>query len=519
MTAEVLIAVDAGTSVIKAVAFDLSGRQIAQASRRNVYRSTDGGGAVQDMARTWADTAAVLRELSDRIANLPDRAIGLGVTGQGDGTWLIDRAGQPIHDAWLWFDARAAKDAEAINASDEIDLIYETTGTGVNVCQMRSQLRCMQRTSPDVIAAAVTALHCKDWLYLNLTGARATDPTEGVFTFGDFRTGEYSDAVIDALQLTDCKRLLPPIIDGAAQTHPLSASAAAQIGLRAGLPVSLSYIDIACAGLGAGLCDPNGAVGLSVLGSTGCHMRYVPNAAGVHLNSDRSGYTLPLPKGAFAQLQTNMAATLNIDWALGLMTQMAQLSGLGSVPSDILTRLDDPVFEARSGAAIYHPYISAAGERGPFNNSNARASFTGMDTETQWVDLLRAVYDGLALAARDCYGYMGDMPSEIRATGGGARSKTLQKLIAAATRAQVRTVDQDEAGAAGAAMIAGLALGVFASTEEATKKWVHPHMSDPIAPDPSLANSFDAMFEAYVTTRHTMTPVWHAQTQMRKVML
>ena len=126
------------------------------------------------------------------MAGLGERALALAVTGQGDGTWLIDANGEPVHDGWLWLDARAAAEAREIEASAGIDTIYRTTATGVNVCQMRTHLRWMKRHAPDLLGRASTAMHCKDWLYFRLTGVRATDPTEGLFSFGDFRTRTYS---------------------------------------------------------------------------------------------------------------------------------------------------------------------------------------------------------------------------------------------------------------------------------------------------------------------------------------
>lgn len=515
MSQDLLIGIDAGTSVIKAVAFDLDGRQVAVASRRNSYVTRPDGGVEQDMARTWDDTAAVLRALGDRVPGLAQRAIGLGVTGQGDGTWLADASGAPVHDAWLWLDARAAQEAARLQSGPTIDTIYRHTGTGVNTCQMRSHLAWMQRHAPDLLARAATAYHCKDWLYLNLTGISATDPTEGVFTFGDIRTRDYSAEVLEALGLTDLRRLLPPILDGAVQTHALTPEAAQATGLKAGLPVSLGYIDIACTALGAGLYDPQAQAGLSILGSTGAHLRFVPDLSGVTLNPDHTGYTLALPGPAFAQLQTNMAATLNIDWALGLMAQILESAGVTPDPAALLAGLDAQVLSARPGAALFHPYISAAGERGPFTDPSARASLTGLDQSTRWADILRAVCDGLALAARDCYAAMGPMPSEVRLSGGAARSNALQQLLAAALGVPVRAVAQDEAGAAGAVMIAALALGVFPDADSATRAWVRPLLQDPRQPDPALIPVYDHLFDAYLATRQALPSAWAAQAALR----
>ena len=108
----ILIGIDAGTSVIKSVAFTTTGEQIAAAAIPNRYQTFPDGGAEQDMARTWADTAATLKQLTEKIPNLRDRLIAISVTGQGDGMWLIDKAGEPVAPAWLWLDARAAAIAE-----------------------------------------------------------------------------------------------------------------------------------------------------------------------------------------------------------------------------------------------------------------------------------------------------------------------------------------------------------------------------------------------------------------------
>ena len=72
----------------------------------------------------------------------------------------------------------------------------------------------MERTAPELLDRAEVALHCKDWLYLKLTGVRATDPSEASWTFGDFRTRAYDDAVIEALGLSRRRGLLPEIVDG-----------------------------------------------------------------------------------------------------------------------------------------------------------------------------------------------------------------------------------------------------------------------------------------------------------------
>jgi len=509
MARDLILAIDAGTSVIKVLAFDLDGNEVAAASRPNAYRTSPGGAVDQDMARTWHDTIAVLHELTESNAGVASRAAALAVTGQGDGTWLVDKAGEPVAPAWLWLDSRAAGLVEEKAASGVRHRMYEHTGCGLNACNQSSQLAWMERHTPEVLDRAVTAQHCKDWLYFGLTGQRATDVTEGVFTFGDFRTRRYVPEILDWMDIAKRRHLLPDLVDGTRTTHALTSAAAAATGLPTGLPVSLGSVDVACSSLGAGLYEPGRNVGCSIVGSTGMNMRFVPNAKDMTLAPEPGGYTMAFPvDGAIAQMQSTMAATINIDWIVEIGRDAARALGHEVDRKDALKALDARVLDANPNLEIYHPYILEAGERGPFTNANARAQFIGLTHRTNFIDLVRAVYDGLVLAARDCYAAMGPLPEEIRIAGGAARSKALKVLLASALGVPVRESVREESGAAGAAMMAAIAIGAIPDMASAVDKWVTPSLRGIVQLDPALKARYDQLFPIYVKARQAMPPVW-----------
>ena len=509
MTRGVLIGIDAGTSVLKAVAFTLDGRQLDSFDIPNRYETLPNGGVEQDMTRTWADCAACLRGLVEKLPDLAKRTAAIAVTGQGDGTWLINGAGEPVAPGWLWLDSRTASFVEAFRASPAGRRHYETTGCGLNACQQGPHLAWMMRHSPEILARAATGFHCKDWLYFKLTGERATDPSEGLFTFGDYRKRAYSEDVIEALGLSSHRSLIPPIVDATAQQHTLSVDAANATGLMAGTPVALGYVDVVCTALGGGLYDPAAACGCTIIGSTGMHMRYAGEAAHVSLNAQSTGYTMAFPvPGHYAQMQSNMASTLNIDWLLDLTRDVLAQNGLKTSRQDLLKGLDTLVAGAKPAELLYHPYISEAGERGPIVDPAARASFIGLSTRHGYADMMRAVFEGLAFAARDCYRAMGTIPAEVRLTGGAARSNTLRAIIGAVLGADVRTSSRAEAGAAGAAMIAAVGAGHYKNMANCVAGWVTPSLSPSEAPDPELCKIYDATFPAYVASREALAPVW-----------
>lgn len=508
MSQDILIGIDAGTSVIKSVAFDLTGRQIAVASTPNRYTSRSDGAAFQSLATTWKDCAATLRLLGDKVPDLARRTCAIAVTGQGDGTWLAGKDNAPVTDGWLWLDARSAPTVDRLSVQETDRARFEATGTGLNCCQMGSQLAHMLATNPDYLDQAEVALHAKDWLYLNLTGVRATDPSEACFTFGNFRTGTYDDAVIAALGLSAHRHLLPDIIDGTRMTDPLNSDAASQTGLLAGTPVVLGFVDVVCTGLGAGIFTGAENVGCTILGSTGMHMK-ARRAENVVLNAESTGYVMLLPiPGMVAQLQTNMAATLNIDWLMKVAADLLAEFGQTTEHSALIRHIDNWLGQSKPAGLMYHPYISEAGERGPFINTAARASFMGLGSSHRFPDMVRAIVEGLAMASRDCYSAMGELPSEIRLSGGAAKSAALRNIMSSALKTSIRCSQREEAGAAGAAMMAAVSVGVYPDMTACIDDWVRPLLSEAERPDASLGARYDTLFEAYQTQRSTSGPVW-----------
>jgi len=515
-TRDVIVGIDAGTSLIKTVAFTREGRQLGSFSLPNVYRTADRDRVEQDMSRTWDDTVAALRGLAASVPDLQARVAAIAVTGQGDGTWLIDDEGRPVAPALLWLDSRAARLVEEIRASPQNAALYRRTGSGLNACQQGPQLAWLQANAPECVSRAATAFHCKDWLYFRLTGMRATDPSEVAFSYGNFRTRRYDPETARLIGIADLARLVPCVVDGASVTHPLGAAGASETGLPAGVPVSLGYVDVVCNALGAGLYDPAPEVGCTIIGSTGMHMRLASTADAVTLNAEATGYTMPFPvPGHYAQMQSNMAATLNIDWLLDLALGVLASEGVTRSRADLIRRLDERVMQARPGEVVFHPFISDAGERGPFVAHDACAQFLGLRSRHGYWDLMRAVMEGLALAARDCYAAMGALPRDVRITGGAARSRALGAILGAALGSNVRVCNREETGAAGAAMIAAVATGWYPDMAACADDWVTPHLGEPKAPDASLAARYERMFPAYVEARLAARPLWKRLAALR----
>ena len=515
MPNDIIISIDAGTSVIKSIAFDRNGSSIATASRPNAYHKSADGGIEQHILTTWKNT---LVTLTDLVQQIPDasKVTALGITGQGDGTWLVDRDNTPVGDALLWLDTRAAKVVDEFGIRGARASAYQFTGTALNSCNQSAQLAWLKREQPERVKQADCALHCKDWLYLNLTGERVTDVSEGVFTFGNFRTREYADEVIEAFDLNDCRRLLPVMIDGTQQTHPLIPSVAKSIGLPAGIPVALGGVDVLCAALGSGIIQDEYDVGCSVIGTTGMHIKIAGDASNITLADDVAGYTMVIPglADSVLRIHSNMSATLNLDWLADRVVESAMLFGVDAKVQKSLLVIDNAAESAPHGNLFFLPYIEA-GERGPFLNADARAQFSGLHRDISIGQMARAVYEGLAFATRHCYQALGNMPQEVRPVGGGARSSFLRQTLANVLNTRIRVNNYDEPGAIGAAMIAAVATGRFTDIREACHSWAEPNLGSAQTPDANLRTHYDRLFDAYLAAVDSAPPVWAALANAR----
>ena len=291
--------------------------------------------------------------------------------------------------------------------------------------------------------------------------------------------------------------LLPELIDGSRHYGKLTSAAAAATGLPDGLPVVLGPVDILCTGLGGGMYERDANVGFTIIGSTGIHMRTYHSLAEITLH-DQAGYIMPfVAPGTWAGMMSNMAATLNIDWMVACVEQLLGDFGVTTDRKELLLQLDRKAGAAEAGKLLYHPYIFESGERGPFVNPQARAQFLGLTAQANLYDLMRAVYDSLGLAARDCYEGLGHRPDEVRVGGGAMRSQTIQTIVASALEVPLQLVEQEEAGAAGAAMVACLSLGHDTDVAAVCQRWVTPKFGTRVEPNPELSALYNKLLPVY----------------------
>ena len=486
------ICVDVGTSVIKAVAFNDRGTEIALARQETEVLRPAPGFSEQDMYSVWDAAAFTIRTVIHQLTE-PVRLISL--TAQGDGCWLVDADGHPTGPAILWNDARAATIVDRWRESGILKEAFHRNGSQTFAGLPNGIFTWLRQHDPDRLERSHKSLCCNGWIFYNLTRRMAIDESDAAVPFFDIRERRYSPELLHLYGLEWAERLLPDVLAHDQRLDQLHSTAATELGLPAGLPVVMSPYDVASTAIGVGTVSDGQAC--SILGTTLCTEIVMSH---INLEKEPSGLTLPFgPPGLYLRAVPTLAGSEVIHWAVRQL-------GLGD-PSD-LSRLAANVAPGADGLCFL-PYFSPAGERVPFLNTGARGTLFGLSFEHGREHIARAVLEGLSLVIRDCFQAAQETPSPPQVCGlcgGGANSDVWCQLIAdvAGTRT-FRLVDQ-EVGAKGAFIVGLVAVGKEADFPNAAKNYVR--IRDEFEPDKERHARYDELFEQFLAIRESTLPVW-----------
>ena len=174
---------------------------------------------------------------------------GVGVTGQGDGLWPIDKDGNPVRNAILWNDTRSKViDFEGMDALN--DAVRQEFTNAVYAGSVAALLKWMKLYEPHDYSRIRWALHCKDWLNYKLTGKVYTDFTDASTTLFNIKKGEFSQKILDVLGIPECRDILPEVVESTRVIGHISREVSELTGICEGTPVIEGAIDVCTVALG-----------------------------------------------------------------------------------------------------------------------------------------------------------------------------------------------------------------------------------------------------------------------------
>ncbi|MDP8901845.1 MAG: xylulokinase [Actinomycetota bacterium] len=479
-----LLGLDLGTGSAKALLLAEDGAVLGEGSAPYPVRSPRPGWAESGPEDWWNAVAAAAR---DAVSGRGAEVTALGLAGQMHGVVLSDEGGSPLRPAVLWADSRSSDELDAYHELDA-DLRRGLANPPA-VGMAGPSLLWLRRHEPQAYGSARWAFQPKDWLRLRLTGETASEPSDASATLlYDLVSDRWSYPVVEALGLRP--DLLAPLVPSGEAAGELVPSAAEELGLRAGLPVAAGAADTAAAMLGCGLLGP-GPVQLTV--GTGAQIfsakrRPVP---------DSNGRT-HLYRAATPDLWYSMAAVQNAGLALEWARKL-----LGASWEEVY----DEAFSVPPGAGgvSFLPYLS--GERTPWFDPAARGAWTGLGLEHARGHLLRAALEGVAFALREGLEALeaaGTDAPELRLAGGGSgggAGEPWRQLLADVLDRPLHLLPDGVApvaSARGAALLAGLASGVYRTRGETLD--LAPGTGRTVAPGeqaPLYGDAYERYLELY----------------------
>lgn len=486
-----LLGIDKGTSVIKSVVFDDKGAAVGIAQRRVKVLQPKPGWHEEDATVTWSLCVETIREALANAGISGADIAAIGIAGHMGGAWLVDEHGGPVRNAICWPDERAQADQLKIEEAGLMKEAFAISGNGLMPGITAVLLGWLTKHEPDSLSRTRAVLCAKDYLRLRLTGRMATDPSDVSFVPGDIDGRTHSRRVLEICGAVDWFGKMPEILPSGDIAGDVTAEAAAATGLRAGTPVVTGLGDASANALGVGAIRPGSA--LTVLG-TSCLNSLVMDRA--ERAPEGLGFLFAMPLDRYVRILPNTSGAISFDWFLDRFG--APLTPQGSPDFSALEAKAKAVPRG-AGGAVFIPYVNGAGVLAPFYDPLARGSFFGVGSHTSYDHLLRAVYEALCFATRDCFAAMSVQPKSLVLTGGGGKSAFWAQMFADVCGLPIEIAAAEESGALGVALLAGVAAGIWPDIETAAAATAR--VAARYEPDPVAVGEYDGWFELYRQTR------------------
>jgi xylulokinase len=449
------IGIDTSTTATKALLMDESGQVLGVASSAYSYEIPQPLWSEQDPLLWWRATVASIRQMLADTGVDSTAIRGIGLAGQMHGLVLLDEKGEVLRPAILWNDQRTGSQCDAIRFKLGRERLIQITGNDALTGFTAPKILWVQEHEPEIWERARHILLPKDYVRFKLTGEYAIDRADGAGTIlFNLAKRDWSAEMLAALDIPS--GYLPKTHEGTDITGTLLPAVAQEIGLPAGIPVFGGGGDQAAAAVGTGAVKA-GIVSLS-LGTSGVVFATTDTPA-IEPDGRLHAFCHSVP-GKWHLMGVMLSAAGSLRWHRDTFA-----------PGTDYDRLLKPAAEVPAGSdgLFFLPYLT--GERTPHPDPLARGAFVGLTVRHKFPHLTRAVLEGVSFGLRDSFDLIKSAGlkdiSQVRVTGGGARSPLWRQILADVFGAEIVTINVEEGAAYGAAILAGTGSGVFRSVESA----------------------------------------------------
>jgi xylulokinase len=458
------LGLDVGTTRCKAALFDEGGNSLGSASREYGYRSVVSGWAEQDPEEVWEAVLAVLLEV---LRGAPQKPVALSVSAQGEAVIFLDEAGKVLRPAILGMDMRAQKESAELEAHFGKEWLLQTAGVPVHPLTSAAKILWVRHHEPDIFRRSRKILCYEDFLFLRLGGIPVIDHSMACKTMlFDRNAKRWSTEILAYLGLTE--ENLASCVPSGTVIGTIREDLASILGLSEDLKLVAGGHDQCCAALGAGSTQEtvafDNAGTAEVFG-----IPVMDKAVVLRIHPlTFSCYSHVLP-GKFLLATLNQTAGLFLRWYRDTLGKCLVEREKDRDPYAVLMERVSP----KPASVLALPHLVGSGT--PWIDAASKAAFVGMTLATGEGDILRAILEGVVFEQKisvDLFEAQGITFEEIRVTGGCSRSPLWLQIRADIFGKAVKTLEYEDASVLGAAILAAVGEGVYASPEEAAKEMV-----------------------------------------------
>jgi xylulokinase len=487
-----LLGIDVGTTGAKAVLVNAAGKVVASSTHEYPLHTPRPGWAEQDPADWWKATVAAIRDVIAESEVKPEEVRGLGLSGQQHGSVFLDGEAQVLREALIWCDQRTAAQCDWIHETVGFEKVVEETLNPVLTGFQAPKIVWLRDNEPDLYEKLRMVLLPKDYVRYRLTGEYATEVSDAAGTsLLNVGRRQWSEAMLSGLGLTE--DMLPKVYESPVASAAICRTAAGETGLPVGLPVAGGGGDNACSAVGNGVIE-EGIVAVSV-GTSGTVFSPMDEPKmDPKLRVHTFCHAVP---GQWHAMGVVQSAGGSLRWFRDELCgeEKAEAEGRGLDPYEIITGRASKTPLGSEGL-LFLPYLT--GERTPHADPNARGVFMGLGLRHTKAHMARSVMEGVCYGLRDSLEILGEMSlplSEIRNTGGGSRSPFWRQMQSDVFGAPLVAMEIDEGAAFGAALLGGVAGGVWPDVPAACAATVRT--KEPVRPDGEASGVYDRYYAVY----------------------
>src|SRR5438876_6739609 len=506
---QTLLGVDLGTTGVKAALFAAEdGHVISSAFVDYPLVHPHPGWAEQDPEQWWKATMTAIRScLSEGAVHgvVSGDVSGVGLSGQMHGVVLLDQENNVFRPCIIWADQRSVAQSrwmtEQVGASRLIKYVSNPALPGFSA----PKALWVRDNEPEIFAQTRTIILPKDYIRFRLTGVLAMEISDAAGTcLLDVKHGSWSQEVLHAIGFDSS--LLPPVVAADTVCGAITGEVEQLTGLLAGTPVAGGGADNACGAVGNGVVRPG--LALVSIGTSGVLLAHAATP-----QVDVSG---PIPRvhtfnhavpHAWYLMGVTQGAGLSLRWVrdnIGLLERALERWTAMDV-YELLAKEAESVTPGSDGL-IFLPYLQ--GERTPHLDAYARGGWIGLTARHDRRHLIRSVLEGVAFSLKDCFAILreqGLQVEQMRATGGGAKSPLWRQIITDVLGVELVTTNATEGPAFGAALLAGVAGGVYPSVQQACEQTVR--IVERTEPNPQAVQAYVKAYETYRALYPALKPI------------